>query len=113
MEVNGGFWFKKLPSDIIDKHKSRVVAKGYNQIASVDFNEAFSPVIKHTTIRVVLILTFSRGWILRKSDVNNVFLKEDLEDDVYMTQPLSFEQGKGLVCKLTKALYGLMQAPKV
>lgn len=29
-----------------------------------------------------------------------------------MDQPLGFEQGKGLVCKLYKALYILKQAPR-
>lgn len=44
-------------------------------------------------------------------DVNNAFLNEDLEEDVYMSQSKWFEVlskiGVLLVCKLKKALYGL------
>jgi len=46
-------------------------------------------------------------------DVKSVFLNGDLHDDIYMTQPPSFEvPGKeNKVCKLVKALYGLKKTP--
>lgn len=40
----------------INKYKSRLVANGYHQKYGFDFNETFSPVVKPTTIRVVLTL---------------------------------------------------------
>ncbi|KAG8482737.1 hypothetical protein CXB51_024348 [Gossypium anomalum] len=47
-------------------------------------------------------------------DVNNAFLNEDLTDKVFMQQPPCYVQlgpnGEQLVCRLTKALYGLRQA---
>lgn len=70
----------------------------------------FSPVVKPTTIWVVLTLAFFKGWILRLVDVNNAFLDEDLTKDIFMAQPPSFKHGHGLVCKMKKALYGLKQA---
>jgi hypothetical protein len=46
---------------------------------------------------------------MRQLDVQNVFLHGYLEEDVYMRQPLGYED-KALpnyICNLDKALYGL------
>ena len=47
-------------------------------------------------------------------DVKITFLNGDLEEEIYMDQPESFvEPGQeSKVCKLTKFLYSLKQAPK-
>ena len=47
-------------------------------------------------------------------DVKIVFLSGDLQEEVYMTQPLGFEiEGQEhKVCKLIKDIYGLKQAPR-
>ena len=45
-------------------------------------------------------------------DVKLAFLKGELEEDIYMQQPPTYEQGSGMVCHLQRALYGLRQAPR-
>ena len=47
-------------------------------------------------------------------DIKTTFLNEDLADDVYMFQPIGFEEvGKdNMVCKLQKSIYGLKQASR-
>lgn len=54
--------------------------------------------------------------ILRQVDINNTFFNENLNEEVYMSQPPCSEvpniYGGIVVCKLTRALYRLKQAPK-
>ena len=47
-------------------------------------------------------------------DVKSVFLNGDINEYIYMQQPLGFiyVESSSLVCKLHKYLYGLKQAHK-
>uniref|UniRef100_A0A2N9IRB9 Integrase catalytic domain-containing protein n=1 Tax=Fagus sylvatica TaxID=28930 RepID=A0A2N9IRB9_FAGSY len=109
-------WVFKLKKDgeKLVKYKARLVVKGFNQKQGIDFDEIFSPVVKMSSIRVILGLTASLDLELEQMDVKTAFLHGDLEEEMYMVQPEGFEvKGKEhKVCKLKKSLYGLKQAPR-
>ena len=62
----------------LDRHKTRLVAKGFTQTYGVDYSETFSPVAKLNTVRVLLSIAVNKDWSLYHVDVKNVFLNGDL-----------------------------------
>ena len=77
------FKLKQNPDGTIDKHKARLVARGFTQRYGVDYQDTFNLVIKPATVRLVLALAVSRGWHLRQIDVSNAFLHGLLDEVVY------------------------------
>jgi Reverse transcriptase (RNA-dependent DNA polymerase) len=91
-----------------------MVAKWFNQEAGVDYEETYSPIVRATTIRVILSLIVSSLWSIKQLNVFNAFLNEDLSERVYMDQPLGLLDSThpDFVCLLHKSLYGLKQTPR-
>lgn len=103
----------KQESDHV-RFKARLVAKGFTQKEGVDYTEIFAPVVKFTTVRIMLALVAHYDWELKQMDVTTAFLHGDLDKDIYMHQPEGFidKSKPDHVCLLKKALYGLKQSPR-
>jgi len=110
-------WVYKMKhnSDVsISMYKARLVAKGYAQTHGIDYEETFALVAKMATMRAVIAVVASRGWLLHQMDVKNAFSHGELQEEVYLDQPPGYEDMShpNYVCRLRKALYGLKQAPR-
>jgi len=80
-------WVFKTKLNVDDSFhqcKARLVVKGFHQRHRLDYAETFSPVVRHTTIRLVLAHAVTSGWHVRQVDVNNAFLNGDISECVYM-----------------------------
>jgi len=86
-----------------------LVTKDYAQREGINYNEIFSHVVKHSSIRILLALVAQYELELDQLDIKTVFLYGDLEEEIYMSQPIGLKTvGKeNMVCKLKKSLYRL------
>lgn len=80
------------------------LCKGFTQQLVIDYVGSFSPVVKITTIKLVLGVVAASGWHLHQLDINNAFLHWDLVEEVYMYPPPGYVVPKGHICKLNTSL---------
>ena len=119
---------KKLNSDgTIAKYKARWVAKGFNQIYGVDYEETFASVVKPMSYRPLFAIAAQLDWQVHQMDVRTAFLNAPLSEAVLVMKPTGYDglvaddfqatkdkttTSPKSVCRLRRALYGLKQAPR-
>jgi hypothetical protein len=96
---------------VVTRNKAQLVAKGYAQVAGLDFEETFAPVARLESIRILLAYAAHHSFKLFQMDVKSAFLNGPIKEEVYVEQPLGFKDDSypDHVYKLSKALYGLKQ----
>jgi hypothetical protein len=112
--TNWVFRNKQDEHGVVTRNKSQLVAKGYSQVEGLDFNETYAPVATLESIRILLVYATYHVFKLYQMDVKSAFLNGPIKEEVYVEQPLGFEDSEypNHVYKLSKALYGLKQAPR-
>lgn len=104
------FRVKKKANGELDKYKARLVAKGFSQKYKIDYEETFAPVVRYTSIRLLLGLAAELDLEIDQMDVVTAFLNSKLSEDIYMKLP-NDDFLKGKIVKLKRSIYGLKQAP--
>ena len=81
------------------RHKARLVVKGYVQRQGVDFEEVFAPIARLESMQLLLAIAAQRSWTVHHMDVKSVFLNGEIQEEIYVSQPLGFAQ-KGQEAKV-------------
>nr|GEY11088.1 putative reverse transcriptase, RNA-dependent DNA polymerase [Tanacetum cinerariifolium] len=99
---------------IVVRNKARLVAQGYTQEEGIDYDEVFALVARIEAIRLFLDYASFKDFAMYQIDVKSAFLYGKIKEEVYVCQPLGFEDPEfsDRVYKVEKALYGLHQAPR-
>lgn len=88
------FRTKLNPYGSINKHKAKLVVKGYAQVFRVDCSDTFAPVARLDTIRLVLAVAAQNVWKVFQLNEKSTFLNGTLQAKIYVEQPEGFvEQG--------------------
>lgn len=69
------------------RYKACFVAKGFKQWYGINYFDTYSPVVKLTTVRLILSIAISRGWSLCQIGFQNAFLHGTINEEVYMKHP--------------------------
>ncbi|KAH9734072.1 Integrase catalytic domain-containing protein [Citrus sinensis] len=81
----GNKWVYKIKrdgNDQVERYRARLVVKRYAQKEGIDFNEIFSPVVRLTTVRVVLAMCVTLDLHLEQLDMKTAFLHGELEEEM-------------------------------
>lgn len=93
----------------IHTYKAQLVARGFSQLYGEHYDEVFAPVVKHETIRGLLLVAAHRKLHVRHLDVKSAYLNGELEEEIFLEQPEGFQKRghESKVLRLRKSLYGL------
>ncbi|GBP12614.1 Retrovirus-related Pol polyprotein from transposon TNT 1-94 [Eumeta japonica] len=78
----------------ITRYKARLVIKGYKQKKGIDYNEIYAPVIRYTLIRYLIGIAAKYNLEIHQMDAITAFLQGDVDEDIYMSQPPTFDRGE-------------------
>jgi hypothetical protein len=103
----------KFANEVYEKHKARIVARGFEQRKGVDYFQSFSPTASQLSLRLVLALTASPGFLSVDLDATLAFISAPLQDNeqVYMTAVPGYPLLPGHCLHVVKSIYGLATAP--
>nr|GEW12971.1 hypothetical protein [Tanacetum cinerariifolium] len=82
---------KKDERGIVIRNKARIVTQGHTQEEGIDYEEVFAPVARIEAIRLFLAYASFIRFMVYQMDVKSAFLYGTIEEEVYVCQPLGFE----------------------
>nr|GEV03393.1 hypothetical protein [Tanacetum cinerariifolium] len=103
-------WIEAMQEEILQFK----MQKGHTQEEGIDYEDVFAPVERIESIRLFLAYASFMGFMVYQMNVKSAFLYETIKEEVYVCQPLGFEDPDypDKVYKVVKALYGLHQSPR-
>jgi hypothetical protein len=76
----------------------------------LNYDETFTPIVKFTSICILLAITAHNNLEIHQIDIKTAFLNGELKEEIYLKPPPGANIDKALVWCLLKPLYGLKQA---
>nr|GEX91791.1 hypothetical protein [Tanacetum cinerariifolium] len=112
-------WIQAMQEELLQFKMQKVwvlvdMPYGKKLLEGIDYEEVFAPVARIEAIRLFLPYSSFMGFMVYQMDVKSAFLYGTIKEEVYVCQPLGFEDPDypDKVYKVVNALYDLHQAPR-
>jgi hypothetical protein len=109
----GNWWIDQRITIQFQQYEARLVARGFTETHGVDYTDTFSPVVRHSTMRLLFDIANEYDFNIDHIDVNPAFLNGELHETIYMERPQGYRDNKQKVCLLQRSIYGLKQASRM
>jgi len=90
-------WVFKYKYDLngnLAKRKARLVARGFTQKESIDFDETFSPNLKQKSLRIITSIAAQQNYNIHQLDIKTAYLNADLNETIYIKVPEGYYNNK-------------------
>ena len=112
---------KRNDKNEVVRYKARLVAQGFLQRPSIDFDETYSPVMDGITFRYLVSMAVKERLDMRLMDVVTAYLYGSLDADIYMKvldglkiPNMGAQDTRSMYSiKLQRSLYGLKQSGRM
>ena len=112
MNILTSKWVFKRKRDAqgaVSRHRARLVVRGFGQYEGVDYGAIFAPVVRYSTIRLLLALCAHYGLYKCHLDAPKAFTQADLDTPLFIKAPPGIHLPAGQVFRLKRSLYGIKQ----
>ena len=68
----------------IDRYKTRLVIRNFNQMQNIDYDEIFSSTLRLKSLRMLLVFATHFDYEIKQMNVSNAYFKKNLKKIIYM-----------------------------
>jgi hypothetical protein len=87
-ELNVRWVFATKPDEGAEvRYKACFVAKGFTQVAGVDFNATFAPTATFVSLRLLLTVAAANDWPVHSFDFVAAYLNSPIDEEIWIKPP--------------------------